>query len=65
MEEANALRLQIEITKYNAAAGRMEKIGDWDMAVRILQEADALDSLNRSLWVDTLLHTINTKKMEK
>lgn len=65
MEEANALRLQIEITKYIAAAGRMEKIGDWDIAVRILQKANALDSLNRSLWVDTLLHTINTKKMEK
>jgi hypothetical protein len=26
MEEANALRLQTEITKYIAAAGRMEKI---------------------------------------
>jgi|GEM_PF-1007724 len=65
MGKANARRLKAEIAKYITLAKRMEKIGDWDMAVRILQEADALDSLNRSLWVDTLLHTINTKKMEK
>jgi len=55
MEEANARRLKAEIAKYITAAGRMEKIGDRDMAVRILQDADALDSLNQSPEVDTLL----------
>ncbi|MFZ4634209.1 MAG: hypothetical protein ACOYNO_08400 [Saprospiraceae bacterium] len=65
MEEANALRLKAEIAKYITVAKRMEKIGDWDIAVRILQEANALDSLNRSPEEDTLLHTINIKKMEK
>ncbi len=49
MEEANALRLKAEIAKYITVAKRMEKIGDWDMAVRILEEANALDSLNPAL----------------
>jgi hypothetical protein len=58
MEVANAARLKTEIGKYITAAERMRKLGDKEMAEKILLEANKLDSLEQNPAVDSLLNLL-------